>query len=192
MTRRFRPLRASAVLAALLASVALATAAPAAAQKPDFAPKPDTYLCPNAAGGAIECFLDAVGHLYTMCRQVKSIEIIEFGYEKSTEGVNGAKSEYCVDKHKQSITRPFHLALREAGGSRAAADALRALHELWLSALGELRWKPGENDDEYKERVAKPYEIFRERALDVRAALQAPKGKAATTVAAPAPSKSAN
>ena len=35
-----------------------------------------------------------------MCRNVKSIEVIEFGYEKSQEGVNGAKSDYCVDKQK--------------------------------------------------------------------------------------------
>ena len=76
-------------------------AAPAAAQKGGFAPKPDTYICPNATGARrVDCFLDAVEHLYTMCRHVKSIEIIEFGYEKSEEGVNGAKSEYCVDKQK--------------------------------------------------------------------------------------------
>jgi hypothetical protein len=82
---------------------AAVVAPPAFAQKADIAPKPDTYICPNSAGpGAVDCFLNAVEHLYTMCRQVKSIEIIEFGYEKSDEGVNGAKSEYCVDKHRLS------------------------------------------------------------------------------------------
>ena len=185
---RFRRLCLPVVFAAIAATLA----APAAAQRADAAPKPDTYLCPNATGGAIDCYLDAVNHLYTMCRQVKSIEIIEFGYEKSTEGVNGAKSEYCADKHRQSMLRPFQNALREATGSRAAIDALRALHDLWLSALVELRWKPGENDAAYKERVAKPYAIFGARAVLVRAALPANKGNATTAVAAPGPSKSAN
>src|SRR5215212_503544 len=88
-----------------LAIVALSQ--PAAAQHEPPAPKPETYLCPDALGGrAVDCFLNAVEHLYTMCRQVKSIEIIEFGYEKAEEGVNGAKSSYCVDKHKLSMSRP--------------------------------------------------------------------------------------
>jgi hypothetical protein len=101
-------------LVVTLAALATLLASPlAAAQKDPGAPKPDTYLCPNAVGAkAVDCFLDAVAHLYTMCRQVKSIEIIEFGYEKSDEGVNGAKSEYCVDKHKLSMTRPYQAALR--------------------------------------------------------------------------------
>ena len=69
-------------LCAVIAIGIAAVAPPAAAQKSDAAPKPDTYLCPNATGGAVDCFLHAVEHLYTMCRQVKSIEIIEFGCEK--------------------------------------------------------------------------------------------------------------
>src|SRR5512137_668696 len=102
-------------LLVLVSIAALATVPPAFAQKSDVAPKPDTYISPNGAGpGAVHCFLNAVEHLYTMCRQVKSIEIIEFGYEKSDEGVNGAKSEYCVDKHRLSMTRPYQAALREA------------------------------------------------------------------------------
>ena len=66
----FRPLQL------LILAVALCTAtgaAPVAAQKGDFVPKPDTYLCPNApTPGAVDCFLNAVEHLYTMCRQVKT------------------------------------------------------------------------------------------------------------------------
>ncbi len=34
------------------------------------------------------------------------------------------------------------------------------MHDLWLKALAELKWKPGESDNEYKVRVAKPYEVF--------------------------------
>ena len=78
----------------LLLAFALCTAAaPAMAQKAADPNRADRYLCPNAASGGVDCYLEAVSHLYTMCRQVKSIEIIEFGYEKSTEGVNGAESE---------------------------------------------------------------------------------------------------
>ncbi len=155
--------------AAALATLALAPL-PALADN-DFAQKPESYICPNAGNDAIDCYLDAVPHLYTMCRQVKSIEIIEFGYEHAEQGVNGAKSEYCVDKHKHSITRHFQAALRAATKSRAAAESLRALQDFWAKSLTELRWQPGEDDEHYKARVAKPYEGFRERADAVRTAL---------------------
>ncbi len=174
-----------AVLVWLALTLALVTPR-AAAQKGDPAPPPEKYICPNTAGAtAVDCFLDAVEHLYTMCRQVKSIEIIEFGYGKSEEGVNGAKSEYCVDKHKVSMTRPYQAALREATGSTVAVDLLRGLHELWLKALASLKWNPGETDDQYKARVVLPYELFRDRANAVRAAI----ASAATKAAAPAPRK---
>jgi hypothetical protein len=189
----FRPFRLLTIAVTLCAAM---VAAPAAAQKGDFVPKPDTYLCPNApTPGAVDCFLNAVEHLYTMCRQVKSIEIIEFGYEKSDQGVNGAKSEYCVDKHKVSMTRPYQAALREATGSRPAVDGLRALHDMWLKALAELKWTPGESDEQYKARIASPYDMFRERAGVVRAAMAAPKSKAtaaAGAAAAPATRSGAN
>ena len=157
----------------LLLFAALAAAPLAGAQKGEFVPKPETYLCPNSAGpGAVDCFLPAVEHLYTMCRQVKSIEIIEFGYEKSQEGVNGAKSEYCVDKHRVSMTRPYQAALREATGSRGAIDHLRALHDQWLQSLQSLKWKAGETDADYKTRIDQPYAAFKERALAVQEALK--------------------
>jgi len=184
-----RPLR---FVCTALVSGALLAGLPALAQAADPAPKPDTYLCPNATGGAVDCFLQAIEHLYTMCRQVKSIEIIEFGYEKSEEGVNGAKSEYCVDKHKQSIARPYQSALREATGKRMVTDALRTMYDLWLKALVELKWQPGESDADYKVRVARPYEVFRQWDLLVRAELPAGPGKSATTAAATAKPKSTN
>lgn len=185
-----------AATAPILLLLALAVAAsPAFAQKGDAPPKPDTYICPNSAGpGAVDCFLNAVEHLYTMCRQVKSIEIIEFGYEKSDEGVNGAKSEYCVDKHRVSMTRPYQAALREATGSKTAVDQLRALHEHWQLALQSLKWKSGESDGDYKTRIGAPYETFKERATAVREALQASlavKEAQAATAKAAKPAKSA-
>jgi hypothetical protein len=173
------------VAAAVFAVALVLPAAPALAQA---APKPDTYLCPNVSSGAsVDCFLDAVGHLYTMCRQVKSIEIIEFGYENAEKGVNAAKTEYCIDKHKLSMTRPYQAALREATGNRPAVDQLRAMYDRWLDALQELRWKPGETDDQYKQRVAQPYQYFKERAEIVRTALASgPKPASAEPAAAKA------
>lgn len=156
----------------------LGSVASHAASSAEFVPKADTYICPHSTGGAIDCYLQAVEHLYTMCRQVKSIEIIEFGYEKSTDGTNGAKSEYCVDKHRLSMVRPYQAALKEATPNAAAVDSLRALQELWLKSLSELKWIQGETDEQYKARVAKPYEVFSERATAVRAVLVATKDKA--------------
>jgi hypothetical protein len=168
---------------ALLALGAFAAMAPPAARAAEFVPKPDTYLCPDSTGGAVDCYLHAVTHLYTMCRQVKSIEIIEFGYEKSEEGTNGAKTEYCIDKHRLSMTRPYQSALKEATPNRALIDDLRALQDLWQKSLAELKWIPGETDGQYKARVAKPYELFSERASAVRAVLLATKDKPAPPVA---------
>ena len=95
------------MLAAALAALCLSV--PARAEVIGGNPGPQyNYVCPNADGkGPLDCYFDAVLHLYTMCRHVKSIEIIEFGYEKSTEGTNGTKSEYCLDKQKLNITRPI-------------------------------------------------------------------------------------
>ncbi len=167
---------------ALLVLAMLVAVVPLAARSADFVPKPDTYLCPHSTGGAVDCYLHAVEYLYTMCRQVKSIEILQFGYEKSGEGNNGAKSEYCVDKHRLSMARPYQSALKEATPSPKAVDGLRALQELWLKSLAELKWTPGETDEQYKARVAKPYETFSERATAVRAVLPE-KDKAAAPVA---------
>jgi len=178
---------------------ALIAAPVASAQSDAAAAQPERYICPNATGPkAIDCFVNAVEHLYTMCRQVKSIEIIEFGYEKSDEGVNGAKSEYCVDKHKVSMTRPYQAALREATGTKTAVDRLRGLYDSWLKSLHDLKWKPGESDAEYKERIALPYALFSEQAGAVRVALDdaAAKTKAASPAAAkskpPAPTRTAS
>ena len=177
------------LLVILAAALGALTVAPCAVAQSDDAAKPERYICPNATGTrAIDCFLNAVEHLYTMCRQVKSIEIIEFGYEKSDEGVNGAKSEYCVDKHKVSMTRPYQAALREATGARTVVDRLRELHDVWLSSLHQLKWKPGESDAVYKERIAVPYAVFSEQANAVRVALD--EAAAKVKVASPGAAKS--
>ena len=128
------------------------------------------YVCPNNAATGLDCYLDAVNHLYTMCRQVKSIEVIEFGYEKAQEGVNGAKSEYCVDKQRNNIARPYQAALRESAGWREAADGLRSLQQFWLDAMAGLKWQAGEADDVYQDRVNHVYDELSYRIEAVRVA----------------------
>ena len=177
-----------------LAALALAAAVPSHAETIGGNPGPQyNYVCPNADGkGPLDCYFDAVTHLYTMCRHVKSIEIIEYGYEKSMEGFNGAKSEYCVTKQKINITTPYHGALREASVSKQAVEGVRSLQESWLDSLAKLTWVEGESDADYKARVAKPYDDFRERIEGIRKIVTIVKENttpAAGRKAAPAPAK---
>jgi len=138
------------------------------------------YVCPHADGKPpLECYFDAVQHLYTMCRNVKSIEIIEFGYDKSTEGSNGAKSESCLDKQKQNIAIPYKAALKEVGKSKPAVEGLHGLQDTWLAAMTQLQWHNGESDDDYKARVAKPYEAFSERIASIRTSIATVETRAA-------------
>ena len=156
-------------LLALLLSAAL-VAAPAHAESIGGNPGPaHNYVCPHADGKTpLDCYLDAVQHLYRMCVNVKSIEIIEFGYDKSSEGTNGAKTESCLDKQKQNIAPPYKAALKEAGRWKHIVERLRGLQEIWLTAMTGLSWHSGESDGDYKARVAKPYEEFNERTALIR------------------------
>ncbi len=146
-------------LVAVALAIAVASSAPLAqaqATKKKFAPA-SAYICPNQSETALDCYLDAVTYLYTMCRQVKSIEIIEFGHEKAQEGTNGAKSEYCIVKHKLSIAPPLQAALQEARGWRESVDALRTLQQFWADALAALNWQTGESAEDYEARVLTSY-----------------------------------
>jgi hypothetical protein len=175
----------------LLAAAALPFAPAASAQKYQSG---SNYICPNNSDTGLDCYLDAVVHLYTMCRHVKSIEIIEFGLPAAQEGVNGAKSEYCVDKQKQNITRPYQAALREVTPSKQAVDGMRGLHELWNAALAALKWRPGESDDDYKSRTSAVYASIDERVASIRQALAgagSPASSSGRTVATSAPEKAA-
>jgi hypothetical protein len=176
-------------LACLLCASVLAFARPAGAETIGGNPGPQhNYVCPNADGkGPLDCYFDAVLHLYTMCRHVKSIEIIEFGYEKSTEGFNGAKSEFCTVKQRFNIVRPYQAALKEATVSKQAVEGLRGLQQAFLDALDHLKWVEGESDEAYKTRVAHPYDDFRERIDGIRKVVSVVPQKATP---APAPKKS--
>ena len=166
----------------LIALACALLAAPARAEMIGGNPGPEhNYVCPHSDGKpALDCYFDAVEHLYTMCRNVKSIEILEFGYESSTQGTNGAKSDSCLDKQKQNIEHPFKAALKQVGKSKFAVDGLRKLQELWLSAMSALAWHRGESDADYKARVAKPYEAFSERIAVIRTSLVESESKVAS------------
>lgn len=161
-------------LAAACAVILAIAAAGARAETIGGNPGPQyNYVCPNADGKPpLDCYFDAVGHLYTMCKHVKSIEILEFGYDKSTEGTNGAKSESCLVKQKLNMTRPYQAALKSATRSAKAIDGLRALNAEWLKALGNLAWRTGESDTAYKARTMEPYEQFAATIVAIRTSLQ--------------------
>ena len=158
------------VVAAAIAAALAPFASPAAAETIGGNPGPaHNYVCPHSDDKApLDCYFDAVPHLYTMCKHVKSIEIIEFGYDKATEGTHGAKSEYCIAKQKQNMTKPYQAALKVAAVSKQAAEALRGLQEYWLTTMVGLAWQTGESDDEYKARTMVPYEKFKERVAGIK------------------------
>lgn len=162
------------VLKLLIAVLAAIAAAQSAAATIGGNPGPQyNYVCPNSDNKpALDCYFDAVGHLYTMCRYVKSIEIIEFGYAHAAEGTNGAKSDSCLVKQKLNMTRPYQAALKSAAHSAKAVDGLRGLHELWLKSLAELAWIPGESDQAYKARTAQPYEQFAASIVSIQTEIQ--------------------
>jgi hypothetical protein len=136
--------------------------------------KVDPYICPTKTqGSGLDCFLEAVPQTYTMCRHIKSIEIIEFGMTGAQEGVNGAKTEYCIDKHRLLITRPYQAALRETANSKDAVQGLRKLYDTWLDSLAKLIPTTGESDEAYKQRVAAPYGDFTEQIAKIRASAAA-------------------
>ena len=136
--------------------------------------KVDPYICPTKAqGSGLDCFLEAVPQTYTMCRHIKSIEIIEFGMTGAQEGVHGAKTESCIDKHKFSIARPFQAALREAARNKEEVQRLHQLFAAWLESLANLVPGPNESYEGYKERVMHPYRDFDERSKAIRVLAEA-------------------
>jgi hypothetical protein len=136
--------------------------------------KVDPYICPTTSqGSGIDCFLEAIPQTYTMCRDIKSIEIIEFGLAGAQDGVHGAKTEYCIDKHKSTIVHPYRAALREAARSKAEVQSIRQLYDAWLDSLEKLVPTSGETDEGYKQRVVRPYGDFNERIKAIRALAEA-------------------
>ncbi|MDR2017060.1 MAG: hypothetical protein LBP90_05590 [Burkholderiales bacterium] len=133
------------------------------------------FVCPRAAAkaSAIECFLDAVEHLYTVCRQVKAIELLEFGFDQAEKGANGLKSEFCRRKQKASLPHYFEAALREAQAmsSCEAARLLNDLYIVWATTIAGLRQSPNETEAEYQQRITVPYPAFAAYRQHVRDAL---------------------
>jgi hypothetical protein len=168
-------------LAPLALALGALIASPANAETIGGNPGPEhNYVCPHSDGKpALDCYFDAVQHLYTMCRNVKSIEIIEFGYDKATEGTNGAKSDSCLDKQKQNIAHPYKAALKEVGKSKPAVEALHGLQNTWLAAMSGLSWHSGETDADYKARVARPYDEFSQQIEKIRVSMAESEAKVA-------------
>ena len=154
--------------------------------------KVDPYICPTKTQGTgIECFLEAIPQTYTMCRHIKSIEIIEFGLNGAQEGVNGAKTESCIEKHKLTMTRPYQAALREAARNKDEVTGLRRLYDTWLESLAKLVPVVGESDEGYKRRVIDPYGEFNAQIKSILSIAErppvvaAPKSSAKKKPAAP-------
>ncbi|HEX4523573.1 MAG TPA: hypothetical protein VH704_08635 [Casimicrobiaceae bacterium] len=148
----------------------------------------DPYICPTALhGSGTDCFFEAVAQTYTMCRQVKSIEIIEFGLAGAQVGTHGAKTEGCIEKHKRLIARPYQAALREAGRNMGKVHGLQKLYATWENDLAKLTPGPEEIDEGYKERVARVYGDLNEQIKALRepavAAEAAPRATSKSAVA---------
>jgi hypothetical protein len=160
-------------------SPAAGNTAQPASQKPgqyDTLAQPSAaFVCPRhaAEASAIECFLEAVEHLYTVCRQVKSIELLEFGFANAEEGLNGLKSEFCRRKQKTSLPQYFDAALREAQAmsSCEAARTLNDLYMIWSATMVGLRPYLNETEADYQQRIAVPYLAFAAYRQQVREAL---------------------
>ncbi|MDR2711442.1 MAG: hypothetical protein LBB65_09035 [Burkholderiales bacterium] len=134
------------------------------------------FVCPHANKvSAIECFLDGVEHFYTVCRQVKAIELLEFGFDHAEEGANGLKSEFCRRKQKASLPPYLDAALHEAQAmsSCEAARALDDLYVVWNAAMTGLRQYPGDTEAEYRQRIAVPYSAFAAYRQQIRDTLTA-------------------
>jgi hypothetical protein len=133
------------------------------------------FVCPRDTRiSAIGCFLSAVEHLYTVCRQVKSIELLEFGFDQAEKGPNGLKSEFCRRKQKASLPSYLEAAQREAQvmSSCDAVYILNDLYTVWSAAMIGLRLRPSETEAEYQQRIAVPYlsfSAYRQRIHDALA-----------------------
>jgi hypothetical protein len=172
---------------AILSALAWCVLAPGPARALD---KVDPYICPTKQKSTgMDCFLEAVPQTYTMCRQIKSIEVLEFGLIGAQEGVNGAKTESCIEKHRLSIARPYGAALLEARNPNEV-QALRKLHNTWLESLARIRPASPETDEGYKLRIAEPYADFDEQIRSVRALIEAPVPPSAKQPAKKLPPKS--
>lgn len=152
--------------------------------------KVDPYICPTMEkGSGTDCFLEAIPQTYTMCRHIKSIEVLEFGMTGAQEGVNGAKTEGCIEKHKLSVNRPYQAALR-AARNQTEVQSLRKLYATWLESMTKLRPIADEADADYKERVVKPYAEFSAQIQSIHALVDAPPPPAVRRLPKKTPPKS--
>jgi hypothetical protein len=144
-----------------------------------------TGICEKDVGGMVDCYVYAVGYSYRMCHQVQSIAVFEFGLEGASEGVNGKKYEFCVDKQKKQIGDIYRAAYAELRTSPPLQKQMRELHALWEASLAELPGRPGEDVEHYTTRVLMPYVTLAEEGSELQQATQ--EFRASRQVAAPKP-----
>ena len=114
---------------------------------------------------------------------MKSIEIIEHGYEQSDEGTNANKSAFCIDKQKANISSPYRAALKEATTSKQAVEAIRSLQDFWLESLASLKWQPGESPEDYLVRTGIVYPSIDVQVDAIRVLVQEARELASATKA---------
>ncbi len=99
---------------------------------------------PTTSDTGLDCYLDAVVHLYTMCRHVKSIEIIEFGLpgragrrQRREERVLRRQAE---DQHRAAL--PGGAARGDAAGAKWWTTCA-ACSSTGSTSMASLKWQNG-------------------------------------------------
>ena len=59
-----------------------------------------------------------------------------------------------------------HVTIAALGKPGSPGES--GLHEAWTLAMTQLAWRTGESDDDYKKRVALPYDDFKARIEGIR------------------------
>ena len=94
---------------------------------------------------------------------------------------------------KKVVFKVYVAGLYLETPSKDAVNGLKTLQQLWLEALAGLTWKAGESDEDYKNRVSRPYVAFVEWSDAIRKAVAtAPKAPAGAASKAKAPAGTAS
>ena len=133
---------------------------PSLSRPPRIGARPSTtsihYICPTTPTAAgIDCFLDAVPHTYTMCRHVKSIEIIEFGYDRRA-GRRQRRQDRVLHRQAQASDHaalPGGVARSRARQARRCEGLRKPVRRPGSTALPSSTPEPDEIDADYKQRV---------------------------------------
>ncbi len=138
------------------------------------------YVCPHADGKPpLDCYFDAVA---APLHDVPQREVDRDHRIRLREIArrHERREKRIVSRQAEAEYRAPLQGRAEGGGkSKQAVEGLHGLQDTWLAAMTELQWHSGESDDEYKTRVAKPYDDFAERIDGIRTEIVALETKAA-------------